>query len=746
MSEKMSVSAILEADHGISARPGMKVNCPICHHHTLSIKPDDSLAKCFHPQCGRFITSHGGSETITLASVLAEIYHDFHQELLQLKDAKYQSAYQYLMDQRRIHPRVVEDSMLGAIPAGGYDLAPHFQPLMDVMWASSATPPKARGRPKKAKGFTPAERLQWLMETQEKLQTCLLKRAGWLAFFYTDAHHHIVAIRFRKPEPETKQFVYFKPYKTVAGLFGHGLFAPYETNGLQAYNEHLIVTEGEFNSLQLQSLLVRQAQAKGKKEWSYLYACSVGGADNTDWAMIQDLVQTPILACDDDEAGRAWLEHGRHAMSVTAFTTPAPYNDLDAYIRSFHDRDADAWEAVKALVKGRQRYWRLYSGTGDEFFDGKRFVPKRLGDAVMERHHLKFSADTLWVYRGGVYRPGGEQTVKAEAHTLLGERRAEGHIQETLRYIEVERYSDPPTANTNIINLQNGRFEWRTKNLSPHTPEIFEVVQLPFAYDQDATCPTFDGYCNTTFCDDEGKVHEDVIQLVEEQMGDLSIPNTKYEKALMLLGAGENGKSVLIDTMTAFLGMENVSHVALQDLEENQFRVAELFGKLGNFFADLSAHSLKSSSMFKTLVTGDHITAERKFGQPFTFANYARLIFSCNEMPKSFDRTYAYYRRWIIIPFTRTFIKGKNADDGLRDKLKQELPGIFNRALNGLEGSTRRKRLLFRCRSKKPCPRTNGIMIRSPRLLRPVSWKTTMAVSVKVCSTPSIRSGVGNKA
>src|SRR6266498_5127628 len=126
MSEKMSVSAILEADHGISARPGMKVNCPICHHHTLSIKPDDSLAKCFHPQCGRFITSHGGSETITLASVLAEIYHDFHQELLQLKDAKYQSAYQYLMDQRRIHPRVVEDSMLGAIPAGGYDLAPHF--------------------------------------------------------------------------------------------------------------------------------------------------------------------------------------------------------------------------------------------------------------------------------------------------------------------------------------------------------------------------------------------------------------------------------------------------------------------------------------------------------------------------------------------------------------------------------------------------------------------------------------------
>ena len=71
-----------------------------------------------------------------------------------------------------------------------------------------------------------------------------------------------------------------------------------------------------------------------------------------------------------------------------------------------------------------------------------------------------------------------------------------------------------------------------------------------------------------------------------------------------------------------------MSHVALQDLEENRFQVAELYGKLANIFADLPNKRLQSSSMFKTLVSGDRITAERKHENPFVFRNHAKLIFS----------------------------------------------------------------------------------------------------------------------
>ncbi len=126
----------------------------------------------------------------------------------------------------------------------------------------------------------------------------------------------------------------------------------------------------------------------------------------------------------------------------------------------------------------------------------------------------------------------------------------------------------------------------------------------------------------------------------------------------------------------------------MQDLEENRFRAAELYGKLANVFADLDARGLQSSSMFKTLTTGDPITAERKHAHPFTFRSYAKLLFSANKIPPSRDKTHAFYRRWLIIPFTRTFDGvGSNSkpDKRLRSKLQEELSGIFNRALRGLE-------------------------------------------------------------
>jgi putative DNA primase/helicase len=75
--------------------------------------------------------------------------------------------------------------------------------------------------------------------------------------------------------------------------------------------------------------------------------------------------------------------------------------------------------------------------------------------------------------------------------------------------------------------------------------------------------------------------------------------------------------------------------------------------------------------------------AERKFAQPFSFRSYARLIFSANSLPPSRDRTHAFYRRWLVIPFERNF-DGEDADKNLRPKLREELPGILNRALSGL--------------------------------------------------------------
>jgi len=85
-----------------------------------------------------------------------------------------------------------------------------------------------------------------------------------------------------------------------------------------------------------------------------------------------------------------------------------------------------------------------------------------------------------------------------------------------------------------------------------------------------------------------------------------------------------------------------------------RFKRAELYGKLVNIFADLDNKSLQSTSYFKTIVSGDAIDAERKNQDPFSFRPFSRMIFSASEIPKSPDRSYAYYRRWCIVPFPNT--------------------------------------------------------------------------------------------
>jgi putative DNA primase/helicase len=153
----------------------------------------------------------------------------------------------------------------------------------------------------------------------------------------------------------------------------------------------------------------------------------------------------------------------------------------------------------------------------------------------------------------------------------------------------------------------------------------------------------------------------------------------------MLFGKGANGKSTLLRLIEAFLGAINCSHRSLQQIDQDRFAVASLFGKLANLFADLKSTRVSETGYFKMLSGGDPIPAEFKFKDAFYFRNKAKLWFSANEIPESDDKTDAYYRRWRIFHFDKQFLKGKD-DPQLIDKLTtpEELSGLLNMALTGL--------------------------------------------------------------
>jgi P4 family phage/plasmid primase-like protien len=159
-----------------------------------------------------------------------------------------------------------------------------------------------------------------------------------------------------------------------------------------------------------------------------------------------------------------------------------------------------------------------------------------------------------------------------------------------------------------------------------------------------------------------------------------------YQKSFMLFGrTGSNGKGVLLNIIEALMGESNCSHRSLQDLDTNRFAVADLYGKYVNKYGDLKSTRLSETGNFKVLTAGDSVTGEHKFGQPFKFRNFAKLIFSANLIPESDDKTDAFYRRWVIIPFDKRFANGYE-DPELAKKLTtpEELRGLLNLALKGL--------------------------------------------------------------
>lgn len=399
--EMMKTSKILFEKFNIDAKPGHKVECPYCHHKTFSIKRDDTIGKCFHPQCGRFITPQYTKEN-NIYSVFKEIYYDFHLALLMQKDQDKFNAYSYLVKERLIHPQVVEDSMLGVVPEV-YDINAKFEHLIKeaesnkVKETELIKTQKIKNTRKKCllkQNEGQEKNLEVIIDIKDKLMKCLMGTEGWLCFFYTNKFHNIVAIRFRKPYTK-ENILYFKPFKNISGLFGHELFSPYEQEYLNSLNDKLIVVEGEFNQLQLQSLLIRVAENEGKNP-SYIFACAVGCVNNTDFNTIQNISKSPIICYDNDEngAGFSLIKNAKEHMHLNAFTTPGKDSDLDSYIRSFGSDDISAWKAFGDIV-GKRQYYPLDFETVAERIYGIRLNKHEKSEESLKEFEINSEVSTV---------------------------------------------------------------------------------------------------------------------------------------------------------------------------------------------------------------------------------------------------------------------------------------------------------------------------------------------------------------
>ncbi len=328
-----------------------------------------------------------------------------------------------------------------------------------------------------------------------------------------------------------------------------------------------------------------------------------------------------------------------------------------------------------------------------QFFDGKSFVPERLAEWILsKRHFLTFDDnDEIYVYNtnDGLYHPNGVKVIRALSQNALQDRTRNRHVSEVEGYIERNRYFNRLDLENEpaLIPVDNCILDTRSESIEiiAYTPNVPYVSKIAATHVPGQDCPEWKKFLKST-CNKED------IPVIQEIFGDALFRSYWLKYAVMLLGPGDNGKSVLINVLNALLGTDNVSHRSLQEIEFDRFAVADLFGKFANTYADIDSTALKHTGKFKMATGRDRMKGEKKFQGTFYFYNYAILIFSCNDLPPTYDTADAFYDRWILIEFPYKFVDNpraeneKKRDPHLLEKLTtpEELSGILNWALEGL--------------------------------------------------------------
>jgi len=331
-----------------------------------------------------------------------------------------------------------------------------------------------------------------------------------------------------------------------------------------------------------------------------------------------------------------------------------------------------------------------------------------IGDRILENYEIFTMRDNgeIFIYNDGVYQSTGSEaildTIIRDTHIQLYKEKWEElntgeeegpdkikkaptkEVSEVIAYIRAYTHVARDTIDQEqegYINFQNGLFDLQEWKLKPHTPEVRSIAQVPAVYDPLAECSRVSQYM--TDCE----LSDEVQCVLLEFAGYCLVPDVSLQKALMMYGKGSNGKSVFINLLKTVLGKSYVSGESLQNLETDKYRVANLYGKRLNAFPDLKDTPLQTNEVFNTLTGNDlELIGERKYQHAFSFKPTAKLLFSANKIPFAYSDNYAYYRRWILIEFPKTFEKGE-IDERLLEKLttKEEISGFINLMLAGLK-------------------------------------------------------------
>ena len=341
---------------------------------------------------------------------------------------------------------------------------------------------------------------------------------------------------------------------------------------------------------------------------------------------------------------------------------PSPSEPLKVARRIAESRSFDG----VALLRHFRGDWMMWSGG--------RWEP--VEDAAVRKMIYSRLEEVVWLNGEGEQKPWSPTRHKIA--NVVEALSAVSHLSERVNPpVWVPHYHGPDPQKLVVVN--NGILSIETRTLIPHDPHLFNLVSVPFDYDEKAPTPQR----WLTFLEELWPDDAESIDALQQFVGYILSGRTDLHKILLLIGPTRAGKGVLTRILAALVGKGNVAGPTLASLASN-FGLQPLIGKPLAIISDARLGTGTNVIVERLLsISGeDWLTIDRKYKEPWSGKLNTRFVVVSNELPRFGDASGAIANRFVVLSLRRSWLGNENTK--LTDELLTELPAILNWALDGI--------------------------------------------------------------
>ena len=278
---------------------------------------------------------------------------------------------------------------------------------------------------------------------------------------------------------------------------------------------------------------------------------------------------------------------------------------------------------------------------------------------IQEKYEVWAQDSGVYIYDSdtGIYVPG-ELEIDAAVRSELGQLRKSLYVTETIKDLSATCRREVPDT-SHLIAFKNGVFELNVDggpigDFKPHSSSNYLMSVFPIEMNMNPEVTPgssdFEKWLLDILGDDSG-----LMRVIYEVIGSIFHKDSVHmQRGILMIGEGGTGKSMLLSQIERMVGRENICARAWGDYGKSDFAFGDLYGKHLSLDSDIDVAEPLSGTI-KPAVTGNILTCNKKYQQPFDFNPYATWIGSINRFPRTNDKTWGFFRRWIAIPFNKTF-------------------------------------------------------------------------------------------